>query len=175
MITSYKIRKARLTDRDQIRVLIRESVAKEKSLVHPDMIHAAFIEEFVDKLIVKGNMLVVENEHQELELIGEIHDYNTGSGKDEELFQELSFVSRIVFDQYQREKDIVGWLFNEIESKYSKVFRVELLSPVCQSSSVELYHKMGLTIEGNKHHRIRKRSDNLQTILPLSWINPSFN
>jgi hypothetical protein len=175
MTTHYKIRKARLSDRDQIRMLIRESVAKEKSLINPDMITSAFIEEFVDKVITKGNMLVVENDRLELELIGEVHYYNMGSGKDEDQFQEFSFISRMVFDQHEREKELVNWLFNEVECRHRKVFRVELMSPVCQSSSVELYQKMGLTMEGNVYKRIKNTTGHFQTMLPLSWINPSFN
>ncbi len=173
----YRIRVAKVTDKGQIYDLLRENIAREKRLVNPSLVHSDFMEEFVDKLIEKGNMLVVENIHEELELIGEIHDYCTGSSKECDHFdlQEFSFFSRMDTTSADREKEIVTWLFGEIQEKHHNVFRVELNSPVSSSDSVAHYKKMGLTVEGNYNGRLGSSTGSFRPLVPLSWTNPSFN
>ncbi len=173
----YKIREAKDKDKLQIYHLLRESIAREKRLVNASLVHNDFMEEFVDKLIEKGNMLVVENIHEELELIGEIHDYCFGESEEcEDIgLQEYSFVSRIDTTTANRETEIVNWLFGEIQDKHHNVFRVELNAPVTSSESVDHYKKMGLIVEGNYQGRLGSASGNFRPLVPLSWTNPSFN
>lgn len=174
MTNTYKIRLAKEDDRDEIREMIRQSVATEKKYPDPSFIHPNFIEEFVDKVIAKGNMLVVENSRFELEMIGEIHDYlidkNLAIG-----FKEFSFVSRTGSNHIMGETDPVTWLFSEIKQKYKDVYRVELTTPVRRSSTVEQYKAMGLTVEGNYLGRLKDELSGTCPIIPFSWINPSFN
>ncbi len=176
MANNYKIRTAKDTDKDQIHRLFRESIAREKRLINPALVHNEFMEEFVDKLIEKGHMIVVENNHNELELIGEVHDYCTDEGEEEELvLQEISFFSRIDSTTAERETTLVNWLFGEIKSKHSNVFRVELNAPVSSSASVDHYKKMGLRVEGNYQGRLGTNPGQFTPLIPLSWANPSFN
>ncbi len=168
---------AKDTDKGQIHHLLRESIAREKRLMNPSLVHNDFMEEFVDKLIKTGNMLVVENIHEELELIGEIHNYCTGrcEGNEDLNLQEFSFFSRIDITTADREKELVNWLFGEIRSKHHNVFRVELNAPVSSSASVDHYKKMGLTVEGNYQGRLGSTSGQFRPLVPLSWTNPTFN
>lgn len=174
MTNTYKIRLAREDDKDEIREMIRQSVATEKKCPDPSLIHLNFIEEFVDKVIAKGNMLVVENNRFELEMIGEIHDYLI----DKNLaisFKEVSFVCRFEPNDVISKTDPVSWLFSEIQHKYKDVYRVELTTPVRRSSTVEQYKAMGLTVEGNFKGRLKEELSDSCPIIPFSWINPSFN
>ena len=174
MNTIYNIRQAKLDDRNQIRSLIRESVARQKTCPDPALIQADFIEEAVDKVIAKGNMLVVENNHLEIEMIGEVHDYflytNSYNG-----FKEFSFISKRESFSGIGETALVTWLFSEIQDKYKDVFRVEISAPVRLSSTVEHYKAMGLTVEGNYNGRLKEGSSVRCPVVPLSWINPAFS
>jgi hypothetical protein len=174
MSNTYKIRLARVDDRNQIREMIRQSVAKEKKCLDPSLIHPNFIEEFVDKVIATGNMLVVENNRLELEMIGEIHDYLTSKNPDSGI-KEFSFISRCISDDCSSEADLVTWLFFEIQNKHKDVYRVELTMPVRRSSTFDQYKAMGLTVEGNYTGRLKAGFSDNCPIVPLSWINPSFN
>ncbi len=173
----YTIRTAKDADKDKIHHLIRESIARAKQLPSASLVPVGFMEEFVDKNIRKGNMLVVENHMDELELIGEIHDYRaTGRSQDEGVYlREFTFFSRLDSTEGGRETDIVNWLFGEIEKKHSNVFRVELNTVVRNAASVEHYIKMGLQVEGNFSGRLKNSDSGLQLFVPLSWSNPSFN
>lgn len=177
MELQYTIRQARDADKLKIHSMIRESIAREKKLPGPSTVPECFLEEFVDKVIRKGNMLVVENDMKELELIGEIHSYHTSgeqTGEDNSL-KEFIFVSRTDSESPAREKELVSWLFGEIQEKHRDVFRVELLSAVNHPGTVDHYKKMGLTIEGNYNGRMKHKAEKLNLLIPLSWTNPSFN
>ena len=176
MENNYKIRTAKDTDKEQIHRLFRESIAREKRLINPALVHNEFMEEFVDKLIEKGHMLVVENHDDELELIGEVHDYCTAECKEEELaLQEISFFSRVDSNTAERETTLVNWLFGEIQNKHSNVFRVELNAPVSSTATVDHYKRMGLRVEGNYQGRLGANPGQFTPFVPLSWTNPSFN
>ncbi len=176
MQKQYTIRTAKDSDKDQIHRMFRESIAREKRLVNPAIVHNEFIEEFVDKLIEKGQMLVVENNRNELELIGEVHDYLSAEGQEEDLaLKEISFFSRIDSTTVERETSLVNWLFGEIQSKHSNVFRVELNAPVSSTDSVDHYKRMGLRVEGNYQGRLGANPGQFKPLVPLSWANPSFN
>lgn len=175
METSYKIRQANDADRHQIYALIRENIATDKKIMSPDLISEGFMEEFVDKLIRKGNMLVVENSFAEMEMIGEVHDYHTHEQMDheEKAIKELSFFSRLDKMPGERETSLVNWLFGEIRNNHQDVFRVKVNTPVTHSSSVDFYKTLGLRIEGNYQGRLKNKPEHLHLSLPLSWINYS--
>ncbi len=176
MENNYKIRTAKDSDKDQIHRLFRESIAREKRLINPALVHNEFMVDFVDKLIDKGHMLVVQNIHNEIELIGEVHDYCASDCQEEELaLQEISFFSRFDSTTAERETKLVNWLFGEIQSKHSNVFRVELNAPVSSTASLDHYKSMGLRVEGNYQGRLGANPGQFTPLLPLSWVNPSFN
>ncbi len=177
MANHYKIRAAKGTDKENIYIVIRESIAREKQLSNPSLVPTGFLEEFVDKAINKGNMLVVENNMKEMELIGEIHAYNISDNKETESspLKELAFFSRMDSRAADRETEVVNWLFGEIRNKHHDVFRVEISTPVRRSASVDHYKKMGLTVEGNYDGRLQNNPGDFHLLVPLSWTNPSFN
>ncbi len=175
METQYKIRPATDGDKLKIYALIRESIATDKKIMSPDLISEGFMEEFVDKLIRKGSMLVVENSFSEMELIGEVHDYQTHEQLDHEetALKELSFFSRLDRMPGERETNLVNWLFGEIRNNHRDVFRVEVSTPITNSASVDFYKTLGLRIEGNYQGRLKNKPEHLHLNLPLSWINYS--
>ncbi len=176
MENQYKIRAARDSDKIQIHQVLRESIAKEKKLIDPNLLPYGFLEEFVDKRIKNGSMLVVENALHEMEMIGEVHDYRTSSSQDSsagQSLQELSFISRTDRNKDNRETDLVNWLFGEIRNNYREVFRVELNTPVSSSATVDHYKNMGLVVKGNYLGRLKSKTTPFHLLVPLSWINPS--
>lgn len=174
MNPTYKMRLASKADRTQITALVREAIAQEKKCQDPAHVQADFINEYVEKIIAMGNMLVVENETMELEMIGEIHDYMY-YGFSDYCPKELSFRTKIKSINGNDEKERVTWLYDEIQNKYANVFRVEMTTPVSQSSTVEYFRSMGLTVEGSYLGRLKNFSPAGNPVVPLSWINPAFN
>lgn len=175
MKEKYKIRQATANDITQIRQLIRESVADQKSLVNPSAVTNSFMEEFVDKVIEKGNMVVVENDNEVMELIGEIHLYHPPVGNNSRAIKELAFLSRKAFIARDRETELVSWLYGEIQDKHQDVFRVELEAPVCSYESVNHFRQMGLRVEGHYTGRLSPKSSPSTMMVPLSWINAARN
>ncbi len=175
MENQYKIRTARDSDKNQIHQVLRDNIARSKRLIDPNLLPPGFLEEFVDKRIKNGRMLIVENGFHEMELIGEVHDYQASDQltTDDRSLKELSFVSRMDRKQESRETELVNWLFGEIQNKYREVFRVELNTPVSSSATVDHYENMGLAIKGNFRGRLKSKTSTFHPLVPLSWINPS--
>ncbi len=171
----YRIRPAGVQDKEKIRNLFVQTEANRKNLINSGHVQPAYIEDFVNKVIEQGNMILVENSRNEMELFGEIHCYNTRSAKDENSMKEMIFFSRMENDEIDRETEIVGWLYNEIEKKYKDVFSVEVNTPVKSLHSAEQFLKKGIKIEGNYKARVQNPGHSQNAVLPLSWINPSFN
>ena len=175
METQYKIRPAIEDDKHKIYTLLRENIATDKKIINPDLIPEGFMEEFVDKLIRIGRMLVVENSFSEMELIGEVHDYHPVEHLDHDVaaIKELSFFSRLDKMSGERETKLVNWLFVEIRNNYRDVFSVKINTPVTSSATVEFYKNLGLMIKGNYTGRLKNKPEHLNVNLPLSWINYS--
>ena len=171
----YKIRTANPNDKVKIQNLVRHSIAKDKSLLSPDLVKPGFVEDFVDKIIRMGDMLVVENSQSELELIGEVHYYFTSADTGQEGLKELFFIPGFENTKKNRETDLVNWLYAEIKKKHKDVFRVELSAPVSDTSSVEHFREMGIMVEGNYSGRLQSKARGFSPVIPLSWFNPSFN
>ncbi len=176
MNTHYKIRAANDADKMQIHDLIRKNIAGEKKILDPATVNVGFMEEFVDKVIRKGNMLVVENQKHELELIGEVHDYNTSSNTDgKDNLREFRFFSRTDIQSDKHETALINWLFDEIRAKHKDVFRVELSTTVGSQSSVEELKRMGFSVKGNFAGRLKIKPVSDRMTIPLVWTNLAVN
>lgn len=173
MTCLYKLRSANSADKDKIHTLVRESIARVKMLANASQVSFDFMEEFVDKMINRGMMVVVENDRKEMEMIGEVHDYEYPDTNDNQLLKEFMFFSRLGDTAIEREIHIINWLYCEIQNKYKDAFRVKINTPVSSTVSVEFYKKMGLTVEANYNARLKEPHGQPQLLLPLSWIYPS--
>ena len=175
MRSKYRIRQAKPEDKTKIKQLFIQSVLNDKKLLNPENIAPSFINEFVDKVIEQGNMIVVENNNQELELIGEVHYYNTQVTKTEKYLKEINFLSRLEVDNNERETELIEWLYGEIEQNHKDVFIVAISTPVQSITTISHYLQKGIKIGEKYHSRIKNQHQGQRTVLPLSWLNPSFN
>ncbi|MDR4988283.1 MAG: hypothetical protein RG741_05530 [Bacteroidales bacterium] len=175
MNTPYTIRTATDADKRRIYELARESIALDKKLNDPLLVPIGVMEEFVDKLVDKGMMLVVENSNHQMKMIGEVHYYHTHDEHEaqEGPLQEFSFFSGNDDSGFEPETELVDWLIAEIQSKHRDVFRVKLNAPVRHSSSIDFFKKIGMRIEGNFNCRLKQKKQEARLLLPLSWTTPS--
>jgi hypothetical protein len=173
MNTKYKIRTATKDDREKIQHLFIRSVACEKNIFSHELVSSSFIDDFVNKVIDEGNMIVIENHASHVEMIGEVHYYNPSAGRDDTCLKELVFFSWKE-EEHEEEHELIEWLYGEIEQKHSDVFSVGISAPVSSLHSILMYQKKGITVEGNYLGRMNKNCRQ-KIMLPLKWINPSFN
>jgi len=177
MENNFRIRAASEADKTKIHHLIRESIAREKSLLSPAHVCTGFMEEFIDKAIRKGHIMVVENKQHEVELIGQVHFYNTRGRafSEDESLKEFSFFSGTDSSDTERATELVNWLFGEIQLRHRDVFRVKISTPVCSQDSMKHFREMGLEVEGKYQLRLKGRIGKAGMVGPLSWYNPTFN
>jgi hypothetical protein len=170
----YKIRTATRHDRDKVQQLFIRSVINDKNITSPDLVKASFVDDFVNKIIDQGNMIIVENNSMDVEMIGEVHYYKLSAYDTDDYFKELVFFPGVENDD--DENDIIDWLYGEIEQKHSDVFSVDISAPVSSLANILMYRKKGINIEGNFESRLNSKSRNQKKVmLPMKWINPSFN
>ena len=172
MTAGYTIRLAKKSDTDQARKLVREAVCYEKKCLDPLQVQADFIYEFVDKLIARGQMLVVENEAMQLELIGEVHDYYDFINPEHQL-REFFFVSRSDIQDNPRGQELISWLYDEVQHNHKDVFRVSMTASMGQAAI--LGHLNGHKLLRHGKDLVRPGGNGYARLVPLSWINPSFN
>jgi hypothetical protein len=164
----YKFRIATKNDREKVQQLFVCSIANEKHISSPELVKASFIDDFVNKIIDQGNMVIIENDAADVEMIGEVHYYNPAAGRSD--LKELVFFSR---SEVEDENDIIEWLYSEIEQKHSDVFSVDISAPVSSLANILMYQKKGILVQGN--YECRLNGKNKKVMLPMKWINPSFN
>lgn len=174
MNDTYKIRPARAEDTEQIRDMVRQFVAIEKHCQNPEQITSSYMEEFVDKALVKGHMLVIENQQMEMKMIGQVHHYQT-NGNPNQGFRELHFIPRMSTDGQETGTTLVEWLFREVQENHQDVFRVALTIPLNNADKVDHFRTMGIQMNMNQKGRFRSSGNVSVTVIPFSWMNPAFN
>ncbi len=176
MQNKFRIRQAKKDDKAKVIDLFIHSIANKKNLLNASLVESTFVNEFINNAIEQGNLLVVENLENELELIGEVHYYyNTTLNSSDEYSRELTFFSRLERRKEDIDSDLIEWLFGEIEKKHKDVFSVEITTPVRDTACVEAYRERGISIEENYRGRLKNQNDSYKTVVPLAWVNPSFN
>ena len=174
MNETYRIRPASAEDREQVRDMVRQFVAIEKHCQSPEQITTSYMEEFVDKALMNGHMLVVENQLMEMQMIGHVHDYQTNSSRSHG-FRELHFIPRMSVGEQKAGTTLIEWLFKEVQEKYHDVFRVELTMPLNNTDTPDHFKAMGIHMTGNQKGRFRANGGVVLSVIPLSWMNPTFN
>lgn len=176
MNNKFRIRQARKEDKPQVTELYIRSIANKKNIFSPALVVPAYVKDYVNKTIDQGDMIVVENMNNELELIGEVHYYyNRPTEENDGFSREITFFSKLERNWEETGIDLVDWLYGEIEKKHKDVFSVEITIPVANKESVDSYKKKGILVESNYKGRLSGTDNNYNTLLPLAWINPSFN
>ena len=172
----FRIRKARKEDKPQVKEVLAHSIANRKNLFSPTSVASVYIDEFVNKAIERGDMILVENHENELELIGEVHYYYNGQTSEKDGYsREITFFSKIDRTNTSEGNELIEWLYGEIEQNHTDVFSVELMAPVLNIDSVNSYKDKGISVETNYNGRLKCGKQGVHTFLPLSWVNPSFN
>jgi hypothetical protein len=176
MKQSFKIRKAHQMDKPMVKELFAQSIADKKNLLNATYVVPDFLDDFVNTNIDQGNMILVENQNNELELIGEVHYYqSTVPGTNDVYSKEINFFSKPERSANEKETDLIEWLYGEIETKHKDVFSVKVTTSVKTFSHIEHYRKKGILIEGNIDNRLKNSGNLWKSMLPFCWINPSFN
>lgn len=174
MNETYKIRPARAEDMEQVRDMVRQYVALEKHCQNPEQVTSSYMEEFVDKALVKGHMLVIENQLMEMKMIGQVHHYQT-NGNPNQGFSELHFIPRMSAEKQEAGTNLVEWLFKEVQEKHRDVFRVALTIPLNNDDTVEHFKTMGIHMNASQKGRFRANGGVSVSVIPFSWMNPAFN
>lgn len=175
MKTTYKLRFANKNDISDIEDIFREIVAEKKRLSQSDMVMPGFLKDLVARTVSVEEMLVVENGSDNIEMIGEIHNYqdhyhnDNGNSVD---ITEMAFFTNLISKNKTVPTDLIDWLHKEISSKHSEVFRVELTTQLNCQKTLDRLNRKGIKVNSGQGAGVRLKGVNV--MLPLAWDNPSF-
>lgn len=172
MNAKYKLRFANKNDVLQIEELVRDMLAERNSLMQPDMVNSDFVKDFVAKIVLDEEMLIVENSDKEIELIGEKHNFSNNDNPDE--IVELAFYSNVISNGKKCDTELVDWLYSEVYRRHENVFRVEVTTSVSNDQSLEMLEEKGVIINGRTGNGASVKGKNARKVMPMFWFNPSF-
>lgn len=166
----FLIRKGMIEDWEPIYKLYERVSAVEGGLARKqNEITKEFVEGFINKSIKRGLILVVE-ENNSKNIIGEIHCYGSGLKVFEHVLGELTIA---VDPEYQGKKigrALFEKLLNILKEKMPHIERVELIARESNEKAIKFYESLGFKIEGRFEKRIKSVGGGYEADIPMAWI-----
>ena len=129
MKTRYKIRLAKKEDFSQLHNVLANALLNEKNLSSTCDLFELSMHSFLREKISLGNMIVIEDETQNLRMVGEVHYYHT-SLQEEKAVKEINFFpASSEYCENSRENELYSWLYSEIKNRHRDVFSIKVKQP----------------------------------------------
>ena len=173
---NYTIRLANTHDEEAIYKLYKAvsqnvgGIARQESEITSD-----YIKTNLEKSILKGICLVIENLGNTNELIAEIHCYKPEPKVFSHVLSDLTIVVHPNYTGKGIGHLIFSSLLNKIETDYNTILRVELIARESNLKAIKLYQSLGFVIEGKFEKRIKNNDGSFEADIPMAWINKNFN
>lgn len=167
---NYIIRKAQVTDEQQLKELYREVAKTPGGLARTvDEITDEYVHKILLNAIEKGLGLVVELDGK---IIGSMMKYRL----DPKVFSHvLTEGSVLVHPAYQNKgvgTNLMQSFVREVTENYPDILRIELIARESNPAIKGLYEKQGFKREGSMHSRIHNVSGKFENDIPLAWTRP---
>jgi ribosomal protein S18 acetylase RimI-like enzyme len=167
-------RNAERTDIPALLKLYREVASKSGMIARKEHeITIEFIEDFIDKSLRDGLIIVGEDEAEPGELIAEIHASKPGIELFEHVFSDLTILVHPRFQDKGIGRTIFTIFLDEIANHRPDVGRVELMTGEYNKRALHLYQSLGFVIEGRFEMRM-KTETGFAADIALWWQNPGF-
>ena len=135
-----------------------------------DEINANYIEQIYSKSRKNGLQFIIKDNLNGHKIIAEIHGYKL----EPKVFSHvLSEITLIVHPNYQGKglgKDIFQHFLNDIQKNRLDIIRVELIARESNQKAIELYQKLGFTIEGKMKNRIKNLNNSFEADIMMAWF-----
>ena len=167
----YRIRKATLNDRDNLKNLYQKvatipgGLARTASEITDD-----YINKVLSNGMDRGLFLVAEFEDK---LIGLMVKYKLEPKVFSHILSEGSILVDPNFQGIGIGSKIITTFLKEIEENHPEILRVEIIARE-SNPAIKLYEKFGFKKEGRLENRICGINGKLEADIPMAWINPKF-
>jgi ribosomal protein S18 acetylase RimI-like enzyme len=169
------IRTAALDDLDKIKSLYQAVARQGDGLARrEDEITDAYIQNFLEKSIEHGLILVAIHPDDPEAFIGEMHAYKPGIQVFKHVYSDLTIAVHPDFQGKKTGRTLFTIFLEEVGRNRPDIGRVELVTRESNLRAIKFYQSLGFRIEGRLEMRIRTKSGLYEADIPMGWQNPNF-
>jgi ribosomal protein S18 acetylase RimI-like enzyme len=132
-----------------------------------------YVQNFVNRSLEDGLIIVLENAEKPGELAAEIHAYTPGIMLFEHVLSELTVLVDPDFQGKGVGRTIFTIFLDEVVNSRPDIGRVELFTAESNARALHLYQSLGFMIEGRFEMRARTTTG-YEADIALYWQNPGF-
>ncbi len=166
------IRKSTLEDLSSILQLYKDVARISGGIARKEHeISEAYILNFLTKSLTNGCSMVAEDNGK---IVAEVHTYSSGIECFTHLFGDTTIC---VHPDYQGKglgKRVFSALLDYVRQERKDILRVELHARESNAAAIELYKKLGFSVEGRAVGRVLDPDGSIVADVPMGWLNPNF-
>ena len=167
----YAVRKGRASDRDNLKALYIKVAGIPGGLVRSsDEITDQYIDSILNSALERGLIFVAEYRGI---LIGSVLKYKPNIKVLSHVLDEGSFLVDPEYQGIGIGTQIYTALLDEIKEHHHDVLRVNIKVRV-SNPAIRLYERLGFQKEGEFKNLIRGVTGKLESVIAMTWFNPSF-
>lgn len=166
------IRKSTLEDLHSIQELYQTVARISGGIARKEHeISEAYIHNFLSKALANGCSMVAEEKGQ---IWGEVHTYSFGIECFTHLFGDTTICVHPDCQGKGVGKQLFSTLLEYVMNERRDILRVELHARESNPKAIELYKKLGFTVEGRALGRVLDPDGSIVADVPMGWLNPNF-
>lgn len=170
------IRTATPEDKERIKVLYQQ-VAKAQNgglARSEDEMTDEYVNEFLNKSLEKGFVIVAEHPDDSNQLVGEVHGYPPEVRALKHVISDFTIVIHPEFQGKKIGRTLFTIFLEEIGRNRPDIGKVELSVRETNTKAMQLFQSMGFLIEGRMEMRIKSRKNLYEADIVMGWQNPNF-
>jgi ribosomal protein S18 acetylase RimI-like enzyme len=133
-----------------------------------------YVQQFMQKSLDGGIMIVGENPDNPKELIAEIHAVKSTIHVFSHLMTDLTIAVHPDFQGKKIGRTLFTIFLEEVATNRPDVGKVELVTRESNARAIQLYQSLGFLIEGRMEMRIKTPDGHFEADIPMGWMNPNF-
>lgn len=167
----YTIRRAKLSDRDNLKSLYIKVASIPGKLVRTaDEITDQYIDNMLKQALERGLIFVAEYQGK---IIGSVSQYKPNIKILSHVLDEASIAVDPEHQGIGIGTALYSALLSEVKDHHSDILRVDLKVRV-SNPAIHLYEKLGFKKEGEFKNLIRGINGKLESVIAMTWFNPNF-
>jgi putative acetyltransferase len=133
-----------------------------------------YVQQFMEKALDGGLMIVAEHPGDPGQLIAEIHASKSKIQVFNHLMSDLTIAVHPEFQGKKIGRTLFTIFLEEIGRNRPDIGKVELVTRESNHRALHLYQSLGFLIEGRLEMRIKTPEGNYEADIPMGWQNPNF-
>ena len=133
-----------------------------------------YINQFIEKGLADGLILVAEHPDDPEQLIGEAHAYPSNVKTFSHVLSDFTIAVHPQFQGKKVGRTLFTIFLEEVGKNRTDIGKVELFVRESNTKAIQLYQSMGFLIEGRMEMRIKTREGLFEADVAMGWQNPNF-